>query len=70
MHELADGEVAAELYTHHPALYTHLIALSLRVFGDHEWAVWAETLPEALEYLFSFANEPGLTGTDSVGPAD
>jgi len=37
--ELADGEVAAELYTHHPALYTHLIALSLRVFGNHEWAV-------------------------------
>lgn len=37
--ELADGEVASELYTHHPALYTHLIALSLRVFGNVEWAV-------------------------------
>jgi enterochelin esterase-like enzyme len=28
------------------------------VDGDHEWAVWAETLPEALTYIFRFSNRP------------
>ena len=28
------------------------------VDGGHEWAVWARTLPEAMIYLFSFANNP------------
>lgn len=37
--ELPDGTVARDVYTHHPALYTQLVALSLRVFGNTEWAV-------------------------------
>ncbi len=26
--------------------------------GDHEWAVWAETLAEALTYIFRFSSRP------------
>ena len=26
--------------------------------GDHEWAVWAGTLPEALTYIFRFSSRP------------
>ncbi|SFO91999.1 alpha/beta hydrolase [Tranquillimonas alkanivorans] len=33
--------------------------VELRVIdGDHEWQVWVDTLPEALEYVFSFAARP------------
>lgn len=32
-------EVARHVYSHHPALYTQLVALSMRVFGEREWAV-------------------------------
>jgi len=28
------------------------------VDGDHDWAVWASTLPEAMTYLFGFASRP------------
>ena len=28
------------------------------VDGDHEWAVWAGTLPEALTYIFQFSSRP------------
>ena len=28
------------------------------VDGDHEWQVWADTLPEALDYVFSYAARP------------
>ena len=28
------------------------------VDGDHEWDVWVETLPEAMEYVFSHASRP------------
>jgi enterochelin esterase-like enzyme len=28
------------------------------VDGDHEWAVWASTLPDALTYIFGFASAP------------
>ncbi|NQY75722.1 MAG: esterase family protein [Halomonas sp.] len=28
------------------------------VDGDHEWNVWKDTLPEAMEYVFSFASRP------------
>lgn len=28
------------------------------VDGDHEWKVWEETLPEAMEYVFSYASRP------------
>ena len=28
------------------------------VDGDHEWAVWAGTLPEALTYIFRFSSRP------------
>lgn len=37
--ELADGSTASDVYTHHPALYTQIIGLSLRVFGNHEASV-------------------------------
>lgn len=34
-------------------------AVEFRVVdGDHEWAVWEKTLPEALEYAFSYAARP------------
>lgn len=26
--------------------------------GDHEWAVWRETLPEAMTYVFGYASRP------------
>jgi len=28
------------------------------VDGDHEWSVWENTLPEAMEYVFRFASRP------------
>jgi len=28
------------------------------VDGDHEWSVWRETLPDALQYVFRFASPP------------
>jgi len=28
------------------------------VDGDHEWAVWADSLPDALTYIFQFASRP------------
>lgn len=32
------------------------------VDGDHEWQVWVDTLPEALEYVFSYTSRPqGVT---------
>ena len=37
--ELADGTLVKDVYAHHPALYTILVGLSLKVFGLHEWAV-------------------------------
>ena len=48
--ELADGTTASDVYTHHPALYTQLIGLSLRVFGNHESSV---RLVPAVFSLFS-----------------
>ena len=37
--ELADGTVVRDVYAHHPALFTILVGLSLKLFGLHEWAV-------------------------------
>ncbi len=32
------------------------------VDGDHEWQVWIDTLPEALDYVFSYSSRPrGIT---------
>lgn len=36
---LADGSVVRDVYAHHPALFTVLVGLSLKLFGLHEWAV-------------------------------
>lgn len=34
-------------------------AVEFRVVdGDHEWKVWSDTLPEALDYVFSYASRP------------
>lgn len=34
-------------------------AVEFRVVdGDHEWQVWTNTLPEAMEYVFSFTSRP------------
>jgi len=37
--ELADGTTAIEHYAHHPAAFAVVTALSLELFGVHEWAV-------------------------------
>lgn len=37
--ELADGTRIDEWYTHHPATWTNLCALSLKAFGPSEWAL-------------------------------
>ena len=37
--ELADGTVVADYYAHHPSLFTYLEALSIKIFGVHEWAL-------------------------------
>lgn len=35
------------------------------VDGDHEWPVWIETLPDAMEYVFEHSSQPrGIAPTD------
>jgi hypothetical protein len=50
--ELADGALVHEYYTHHPALFALVGALSLELFGPREWAL---TLPYLLFSLASIA---------------
>jgi len=41
------------LFKHQPS------AIEFRVVdGAHEWKVWSQTLPEAIEYVFSYAAKP------------
>lgn len=50
---LADGSVVRDVYAHHPALYTILVGLSLKLFGLHEWAV--RLVPFVFSMLAIFA---------------